>query len=310
MYIPTSASAGPQGLVASRGAVRRSNATLRPLASPSTLRRVALALALAPAFALACNNSSKREPLPPETFGLKDSDRDGTYDPGTSTKLVDRCPNVAGPIKNNGCPYGDRDGDGVFDHIDRCPDAPGNPTYTGCPDLDNDGVIGDRDRCPNEPGPKRERGCPDLDGDGVPHTADKCPELPETRNGVLDDDGCPDSIKEPDANALSELHGRELSFPGEGDGISNSTATTLDGLIQFLIAEPTLRLELAGMADLDGRDPGALEQLGRRRAEAVKRYFTERGLPADRFTTRGEAPPPTKPSERAFNNRVRITVLP
>ncbi len=269
-------------------------------------RVVALALALA--LTGACGGT-QQEPLPPNTHGLKDSDRDGLYDPGTSTKRVDRCPTVAGPINNHGCPYTDRDGDGVFDHIDRCPDAPGNPTYTGCPDRDNDGVIGERDRCPDVAGPKRERGCPDLDGDGVLAPADKCPEQPETKNGVLDDDGCPDSVSEPDASAIAELHARELRFEDDDEGIPNATAQVLDGLFRYLIEDPKIRLQLTGYADVEGYDAGALEQLGWRRAEAVKRYFVERGVAADRFTTKGETPP-SPGATRADNNHVRIDVLP
>ena len=292
--------------------MRRSNhAVIHHL--PQRLLRVGPARGLALALALsgACSGS-QQEPLPPNTYGLKDSDRDGLYDPGTSTKRVDQCPTVAGPIKNNGCPYTDRDNDGVFDHIDRCPDAPGKPAYTGCPDRDNDGVIGERDRCPDVAGPKRERGCPDLDGDGVLAPMDKCPEQPETKNGLLDEDGCPDAINEPDASAVAELHGRELRFEGDRDGIPNATAQVLDSLFRYMIENPELRLELTGHADVEGYNAGALQQLGWRRAEAVKRYFVERGVAGDRFTTKGEAPtsPGTTPGARADNNHVRITVLP
>jgi OOP family OmpA-OmpF porin len=40
---------------------------------------------------------------------------------------------VAGPADNRGCPYTDRDGDGVWDHIDNCPDVPGPAENQGCP---------------------------------------------------------------------------------------------------------------------------------------------------------------------------------
>ena len=38
----------------------------------------------------------------------------------------DSCVTVAGPIETNGCP--DRDGDGIIDPEDDCPDTPGNPS--------------------------------------------------------------------------------------------------------------------------------------------------------------------------------------
>jgi outer membrane protein OmpA-like peptidoglycan-associated protein len=38
--------------------------------------------------------------------------------------LGDRCPGLAGPVENGGCPDTDKDGDGVVDRLDRCPDYP------------------------------------------------------------------------------------------------------------------------------------------------------------------------------------------
>ena len=98
----------------------------------------------------------------------------------------------------------DRDGDGITDANDRCPDEPedrdGFQDADGCPDPDNDqdGIVDVTDKCPNEPedrdGFQDDDGCPDPDNDqdGIPDAADKCPNEPETRNGFQDDDGCPD----------------------------------------------------------------------------------------------------------------------
>ena len=44
----------------------------------------------------------------------KDSDQDGLAD------KKDQCPNEAGPLKNNGCPWPDTDNDGIFDKDDAC----------------------------------------------------------------------------------------------------------------------------------------------------------------------------------------------
>ena len=98
----------------------------------------------------------------------------------------------------------DRDGDGITDDVDRCPDEPedrdGFQDADGCPDPDNDadGIADAMDKCPNEPedkdGFQDADGCPDPDNDqdGILDTADKCPNAPETKNGFQDDDGCPD----------------------------------------------------------------------------------------------------------------------
>jgi outer membrane protein OmpA-like peptidoglycan-associated protein len=102
---------------------------------------------------------------------------------------------------------GDRDGDGIKDDVDQCPDDPedfdGFKDEDGCPDPDNDndGIPDVDDRCPNVPedrdGVQDQDGCPegeegDRDGDGIPDKLDKCPDEPEDRDGFQDDDGCPD----------------------------------------------------------------------------------------------------------------------
>ncbi|HEX7841089.1 MAG TPA: OmpA family protein [Kofleriaceae bacterium] len=98
---------------------------------------------------------------------------------------------------------GDRDGDGIKDDVDRCPDNPedldGWEDEDGCPDPDNDhdGIPDELDRCPDIPGPQDNDGCPagavnDRDGDGIPDDLDKCPDDPEDKDGFEDEDGCPD----------------------------------------------------------------------------------------------------------------------
>ena len=102
----------------------------------------------------------------------------------------------------------DRDGDGILDANDACPDvkgvATGNPATHGCPppgDRDRDGVIDIEDLCPDvhhgqTPDPMR-RGCPapapesDRDGDGILDRDDLCPDL---HKGPVPDpmrNGCP-----------------------------------------------------------------------------------------------------------------------
>ncbi len=80
----------------------------------------------------------------------------------------------------------DRDGDGVYDHRDLCPDeAEGDHpdrARLGCPagDRDGDGVLDPDDQCRETPAgehPDPERaGCPDGDddGDGVVNQVDQC----------------------------------------------------------------------------------------------------------------------------------------
>lgn len=94
----------------------------------------------------------------------------------------------------------DRDGDGVGDGEDRCPESAGPEGNRGCPttDRDGDGVPDSGDECPSEPGPQGDAGCPedpgrDADGDGVVDTRDNCPGEPNPDQDDLDDDGLGDT---------------------------------------------------------------------------------------------------------------------
>ncbi|HMJ14752.1 MAG TPA: OmpA family protein, partial [Polyangiaceae bacterium] len=107
----------------------------------------------------------------------------------------------------------DRDGDGIRDDVDRCPDNPedrdGFEDDDGCPELDNDrdGVPDSADSCANVPEDKDqyqdEDGCPeaDNDGDGIPDAQDRCPMQAEDRDGWQDADGCPEADNDSDGIA-------------------------------------------------------------------------------------------------------------
>jgi len=81
----------------------------------------------------------------------------------------------------------DRDGDGIPDGQDACPDIPGEALLKGCPDADGDGIPDDEDKCQYKKGEARWQGCPDTDGDGIPDNTDRCPYV----RGELADEGCP-----------------------------------------------------------------------------------------------------------------------
>ena len=112
-------------------------------------------------------------------LGGKDRDGDGVKDKD------DACPDVAGLEQFNGCP--DSDNDGVIDSADNCPNTAGLVSLKGCPDSDGDGFPDKEDFCPNIAGLEQFNGCPDTDGDGVIDSKDKCP----TEAGLVENDGCP-----------------------------------------------------------------------------------------------------------------------
>jgi outer membrane protein OmpA-like peptidoglycan-associated protein len=95
----------------------------------------------------------------------------------------------------------DRDGDGIVDRDDACPDVKGvhsdDPKKNGCPpDRDGDGIVDVDDACPDVPGvhsddPKKN-GCPaDRDGDGIPDAEDACPDVKGIKSGDPRKNGCP-----------------------------------------------------------------------------------------------------------------------
>lgn len=69
-----------------------------------------------------------------------------------------------------GCASSDRDGDGVPDSQDACPEVKGLAARRGCPDTDSDGdgVMDLSDACPKAPGPAEHKGCPAPDEAGSP----------------------------------------------------------------------------------------------------------------------------------------------
>jgi outer membrane protein OmpA-like peptidoglycan-associated protein len=104
----------------------------------------------------------------------------------------------------------DRDGDGVPNDRDQCPDQPedrdGYNDTDGCPDPDNDGdgILDADDACPtraeDRDGFQDQDGCPDPDndGDGIYDGRDQCPDEAEDIDGWDDQDGCPDPDNDQD----------------------------------------------------------------------------------------------------------------
>ena len=104
----------------------------------------------------------------------------------------------------------DRDGDGIVDDDDRCPDDAEDvdafEDEDGCPDPDNDqdGVVDVEDACPLNPEDLDQfedaDGCPepDNDGDGLDDVDDSCPLEAEDVDDHEDADGCPDPDNDAD----------------------------------------------------------------------------------------------------------------
>jgi outer membrane protein OmpA-like peptidoglycan-associated protein len=186
-------------------------------------------------------------------------------------------------------PDGDRDGDGIIDRLDACPDEPGIAATGGCPepDPDGDGIVGALDQCPDQPedrdGFQDDDGCPDLDndGDGIPDAQDACPDEPETFNGYADTDGCADEIPESIKAALRAVSA--VKFEAGKVRLSTASKHALDEARLPMLEHPRMKFTITVHAD-KASDAKA-EELARKRADVVKWYLTEQGVAADNLTT-------------------------
>lgn len=207
----------------------------------------------------------------------------------------------------------DTDGDGIVDPSDECPAEPG-PAPTGCPpkDTDKDGFVDPEDKCPDQPGIAPD-GCPDLDPDkdGVLDPNDKCPTEPETKNGFEDSDGCPDELPEEIKKFSGVIAG--INFEFAKANIRADSRPVLDNAVKVLKEFPSVRIEISGHTDNVGTDE-VNKKLSQERADSVKAYLVERGVEADRITTRGAGPDEPvadnkTPAGRQKNRRIEFKIL-
>jgi peptidoglycan-associated lipoprotein len=75
-----------------------------------------------------------------------------------------------------------------------------------------------------------------------------------------------------------------IFFEYDADELRDDARASLDAKIAILNANPGLRIRVAGHCDERGSDEYNIA-LGRRRAEAAKRYLTDRGIDASRIET-------------------------
>ncbi len=93
-------------------------------------------------------------------------------------------------------------------------------------DSDKDGIRDKNDRCPftseDKNGIADDDGCPDdADNDGIADASDRCPRTQEDMNGYEDDDGCPDDT---DGDGIPNVADRCPLRKGDGeDGCTEST---------------------------------------------------------------------------------------
>ena len=235
---------------------------------------------------------------------IKDKDKDGD---GIADK-DDKCPNEPGTLRNHGCPVRDSDKDGIPDDQDKCPTVAGVARYNGCPvpDTDKDGINDEEDKCPTVPGVARYNGCPvpDTDNDGVNDEEDRCP----TVAGTKENNGCP-VIKKEIVEKVN-LAARRIQFEKAKANLLPESLKVLDDVVKILNQNPDIKLSIEGHTSNTGIYEENMK-LSRKRADKVKEYFISKGISSTRLHTEGFGPnkPLNKgktPAEEALNRRVEL----
>jgi len=223
------------------------------------------------------------EPLPPPPVVVappvpvvKDRDGDGVPD------SLDACPDVPGLASLQGCP--DRDGDGIPDKDDKCPDVPGLARYGGCPipDTDHDGINDEEDKCPTIPGVAKYHGCPipDSDSDGVNDEEDKCPNLP----GTVANHGCPEVKAE--VKKRIDVAAHNIYFATGSVKLLVTSNRSLNVIASVLNTDLNLKLDINGHTDNVGK-PEKNQTLSENRAKAVYDYLVKKGITENRLKSAG-----------------------
>jgi outer membrane protein OmpA-like peptidoglycan-associated protein len=194
-------------------------------------------------------------------------------------------------------PLADRDGDGIPDIHDKCPNEPedrdGFEDDDGCPDPDNDkdGIPDAVDKCPNEPedfdGFQDEDGCPDPDNDqdGVLDSRDRCPNEP----GPASNDGCPPKFEFINVTQEKIELKQAIFFQTAKAVIMPKSFGLLGEVAAVLNARTSMHVRIEGHTDSRGAHAYNV-RLSQARADSVKAYLVGKGIGSDRMEAKGYGP--------------------
>lgn len=197
----------------------------------------------------------------------------------------------------------DRDGDGIPDSIDACPDVPEDhqppDPNDGCPapaDRDKDGIPDNIDKCPDVPEDKDgiddQDGCPedDVDADGIPDVQDACPREPGQPSKDPKQNGCPQFIRRIEgSNEIQIL--KKIEFDTAKATIKPVSFPILDEVVRLLKANPSIKkVSIEGHTDSRGaRDMNM--KLSDDRSKSVMQYLIDKGgIDAGRLSAQGFGP--------------------
>jgi OmpA-OmpF porin, OOP family len=189
----------------------------------------------------------------------------------------------------------DRDGDGILDENDACPDEPGvrsdDPAKNGCPlrDRDGDSILDDDDACPDEPGVRSDdpakNGCPirDRDGDGILDEDDACPDVAGPANDDPTKNGCPPARIERGQIRILE----QVQFKFNSAEILPVSDGILTAVLHVFEEHPEVtQVSVEGHTDNIG-GPKYNKELSDKRVLSVLAWLTSHGVQPIRLTSQG-----------------------
>ncbi|SFF50394.1 OmpA-OmpF porin, OOP family [Fontimonas thermophila] len=142
----------------------------------------------------------------------------------------------------------------------------------------------------------------DTDGDGVIDEKDQCPDTPA--GDRVDGNGCT-------LEKIIELKG--VTFEFDKTRLRPDAQTILDWAVEILKKYPDMQVEIAGHTDSIGTETYN-RRLSEARAQAVKDYFVEHGVPETQLSVKGYGESEPRASNdtaegRERNRRVELRIL-
>lgn len=139
--------------------------------------------------------------------------------------------------------------------------------------------------------------------------ADDAENAENAENAARPETRCAPRFTEELRTILGPIDG--LVFAYDKAVIKPQSYAVLDHIVEVLLDNPEVRIQIDGHRDDDPHWRERAVEISRKRAESVRRYFVDKGVPADRLEARGFGP--TKPlvpndskENRARNRRVEL----